>query len=80
MFPYLSFSVVAFVLFAGFCLGVILGWGLRDGRFRFFDGDGGELIPLPFRDADGRIKWARKRDRIAAREDNVIPFPKRKAS
>jgi hypothetical protein len=80
MFPYLSFSVVAFVLFAGFCLGVILGWGLRDGRFRFFDGDGGELIPLPYRDDDGRIKWARKRYRIAAREDNVIPFPKRKAS
>jgi hypothetical protein len=80
MFPYLSFSVVAFVLLAGFALGVLLGWGLRDGRFRFFDGDGGELIPLPYRDESGRVRWGRKRFRIAAHEDNVIPFPKRKAS
>jgi hypothetical protein len=80
MFPYLSFSVVAFVLLAGFGLGILLGWGLRDGRFRFFDGDGGELIPLPYRDEGGHIRWGRKRFRVAAREDNVIPFPKRKAS
>jgi hypothetical protein len=47
MFPYLDFAVVSFVLFAGFGLGALFGYFLRELRARtFFDGDGGELIAL----------------------------------
>jgi hypothetical protein len=47
MFPYLDYAVVAFVLFAGFGLGIMLGLWLKSSRGRnWFDGDGGELIPF----------------------------------
>jgi hypothetical protein len=75
MFPFLDFGAITFVLLAGFALGVLLGWGLRDIDFkRFFDGDGGELLPLRRRrkDAIGRVPG----DEIG----NVIQFPRRKAS
>jgi hypothetical protein len=45
MFPFLDFGAVAFVLFAGFGLGVLLGWALKDRESKSsFDGDGGEPI------------------------------------
>jgi SH3-like domain-containing protein len=73
MFPFLSYSVVLFVLLAGFALGVILGWGLRDINWRrIFDPDGGKLV------------WLHKRRKAARARvivDNVIEFPReRRAS
>jgi hypothetical protein len=73
MFPYLSYGLVLFVLAGGFVLGALFGWTLKDINLRrFFDGDGGE--PLPFR--------RRRLETITPRylDDNVIEFPRRKAS
>jgi hypothetical protein len=70
MFPYLDFGVVSFVLFAGFGLGVLFGYFLKDTR-AYFDGDGGELIPVP---ALTEAKSGRRPDLA-----EVIPFPRRRA-
>jgi hypothetical protein len=72
MFPYLDFGVVSFVLFAGFGLGVLLGYFLKDTRGKAeFDGDGGELTPLP------GLTEAQSGGRSDLAE--VIPFPRRRA-
>lgn len=63
MFPYLDFAVVSFVLFAGFLLGALFGYFLKEMRARsYFDGDG---EPIPMQDVtEARLDLAR-----------VIPFP-----
>jgi hypothetical protein len=67
MFPYLDYAVVAFVLLAGFGLGIMLGLWLKSSRDRYwYDGDGGELVP--FAEAEG--------EQLA----QVIPFRRRRAS
>lgn len=72
MFPYLSFSVVVFMLLAGFALGTLFGFSLK--KLSWFDGDGGELVPLPEQlEAD-----ARKAERFGGAQ--VIPMRRRKAS
>jgi hypothetical protein len=72
MFPYLSFAVVVFMLFAGFALGTLFGFSIR--KLSWFDGDGGELVPLPEQvEAD-----ARKAVQFGGAA--VIPMPRRKAS
>jgi hypothetical protein len=72
MFPYLDFAVVSFVLFAGFGLGALFGYFLKDIDFKsFFDGDGGELITLQkATEADGA-----NRGTLA----EIIPFPSRRS-
>lgn len=73
MFPYLDFAVVAFALFAGFGLGLLLAYLLSGSRSRsYFDGDGGELVPL----TDATDAVAAPRSNLA----KVIPFPARRAS
>ena len=72
MFPYLSFSVVVFMLFAGFALGTIFGFAMK--KLSWFDGDGGEVLPLPEQvEAD-----ARKAAQFGGAQ--VIPMRRRKAS
>jgi hypothetical protein len=73
MFPYLDFAVVAFALFAGFGLGLLLAYLLRGSGSRgYFDGDGGELVPL----ADATDAVATPSSNLA----KVIRFPARRAS
>lgn len=70
MFPYLDFALVSFVLFAGFGLGMLLGYLIKDApRRSFFDGDGGELIAFP------DLTEARAADAGA----EIIPFPRHRA-
>ena len=72
MFPYLSFSVVVFMMFAGFALGTLFGFSLK--KLSWFDGDGGEVVPLPEQvEAD-----AQKAARFGGAQ--VIPMRRRKAS
>jgi hypothetical protein len=72
MFPYLDFAVVSFVLFAGFGLGALFGYFLKDINFKsFFDGDGGELVRLP----DLTDVNSQSRGNLA----QIIPFPGRRA-
>jgi hypothetical protein len=51
---YLSFGVLAYVLGAGFTLGILLAWGIRslDGR-RIGGPEGGKLITISRRQEDG---------------------------
>lgn len=72
MFPYLDFALVAFVLFAGFGLGILLGLWLQAPRSRnSFDGDGGELVPMT-----GHVDAVAQADGHLA---EVIPFRPRRA-
>jgi hypothetical protein len=75
MFPFLDFGAVAFVLFAGFGLGVLLGWSLKDRESRTsFDGDGGEPLPL-----ERSVANVQPRDRFdGVQLADVIPFPRRR--
>jgi hypothetical protein len=75
MFPFLDFGAVAFVLFAGFGFGLLLGWALKDkGSRTSFDDDGGELVPLEpsVADVDPRNRF--EDGRLA----DVIPLPRRR--
>jgi hypothetical protein len=75
MFPYLDFAVVAFVLFAGFGFGVLLGWTLRERESRTtHDGDGGEPVPVMQPVADARAVDRLDDTRLA----EIIPFPGRR--
>jgi hypothetical protein len=75
MFPFLDFGAVAFVLFAGFGLGVLLGWALRDRESRpSHDGDGGELAPATRAAGDVRARNRFDDGRLA----EIIPFPRRR--
>ena len=62
MLPYLSFGVLMFMLLAGFFLGTMFGYFIKEvGLRRFFsDPDGGEPVPRPA-PAEGSAK--------------IIPFP-----
>ncbi len=75
MFPFLDFGAVAFVLFGGFGLGVLLGWALRDWEPRpSHDGVVGELVA-----AERSAVDVRPRNPFdGARSAEIIPFPRRR--
>jgi hypothetical protein len=73
MFPYLDYAVVAFVLLAGFGLGIMLGLWLKSSRDRYwYDGDGGELVPF--------AETVDARSPEGEQFAQVIPFRRRRAS